>query len=299
MDARFYEIEDYKRLIQYLFDSRGKFANWTYSKAARFCGVQPTYFSNVLKDRADFNEDQVFLLCEYFALSEPESEYFQLCHSRQRSQYESRKLILQNQMREVAQKAQLRANRLGADLVSPTSEINEVLFFADPRHQLLLLSLGIEPKLERLPEIAKSLGLSDDNLDALLKVLIASGRIRLNGDSFIKEKVNQHLGADSVYLDLHQERLHQLCAERIRRLPRDQYRSLSATFSGSLKDKDTIYETVTRSMEKIRQLIKKSKNKHDAVFQVNLGAFTWFENPTSKDRGYSSVSMRKKSSQER
>lgn len=277
-----FDLRDYREFVLRVFALHGERQRWTYSKAAKFCGVQPTYFSNVLKGRADFSEDQVFLLCEYLKLDAIASEFLQLCHRYQRSQQKRRRDLLLAQLSALAERARSRAQRLAAEPVTLSSSSNDLLFYLDPRHQLLWLALGLEPRLENLHKVGQALGISAANTEQLLELLQSTGRIRTEKDKFVKARVQSHLGADSPLVGIHQEALRRLSLERMRALGRDEFQSLSATFTASKKDRVAIQEIMSTAMENLRRLIQLSTHKDDSLFQVHIDTFSWFERDALK-----------------
>ena len=68
LPASYYKTQDYRELIDFAFKEDIAGPKRTFASAASYCKVQPTYFSNVLKGRADFSEDQIYSLCEYLEL---------------------------------------------------------------------------------------------------------------------------------------------------------------------------------------------------------------------------------------
>ena len=61
----FFKAEKYRDLIAFCIDERKISGNFKQSHAAEAAGVQAAYFSNVLKNRAELNDDQLFALCDF------------------------------------------------------------------------------------------------------------------------------------------------------------------------------------------------------------------------------------------
>jgi uncharacterized protein (TIGR02147 family) len=276
----FFKTQDYRESIRVAFKAPGRGGTKpTFAAAARACLVQPTYFSNVLKGRADFSEDQIHSLCEFLALDETEAAYLKACHQWARSGLPERRRQLLARVTEQRQQALSPGARFQAAAVDPVRRDEEVSYYLDPMHHVLGMCLELVPEMARLPELRAALGLSESRAQSLLERLTASGRLQIEKGRFKRAPINFHLGAESPLLFAHQAALRQLSVERMRQLKRADFKAFSATFSAPQSLRPRIEEILTRALEEVRAVTQSAKASDDTVFQVNLDLFPWFIRP--------------------
>ena len=272
----YFETQEYRRLIEIAFKLKSKPQKKTFAAAAVHCRVQPTYFSNVIKGRADFNDDQIYSLSEYLGLSEMEENYLKACHQWARSGLKERRQFLQDKITSLREQALSPAHRFKAAKVEKLSSEEEMLFFLDPIHQVVMLALGIDRDAKVLEKIKSELSLSQSRLDSILENLVKLDRIKFEKNRYVKTSHNYHLGADSKILSLHQERLRSLSVERMRQLSRKDFKAFSVSLGASRKDRGAVEEILTEALERIRKVTTESTFEPDTVYQMNLDFFPWF-----------------------
>lgn len=272
----YFETQDYRKIIEIAFEEKSQQQKRTFAAAANYCQVQPTYFSNVIKGRADFNDDQIYSLCEYLGLNEMEEEYLKTCHQWARSGLRERKKLLQDKILQLREQALSPAHRFRAAKIEKLSSEEEMLLFLDPMHQVVMLCLGVAPDFKSAERIRAELSLSQVRFDSIVENLIKMGRLKLDKTRYVKTSENYHLGADSKILFQHQANMRQLSTEKMRQLARKDFKAFSVSFGASKKDKAAVDEILTKALEKIRKTTTESENEPDSIYQINLDFFAWF-----------------------
>jgi hypothetical protein len=276
VNVAFYKTQEYREVIASAFEGREGQKKRTFASAAAYCQVQPTYFSNVIKGRADFNDDQIFSLCEYLNLSVEEADFLKACHQWARSGLKERKKTLQARIQELRENALSPASRFKVPKIEKLRSEDEIIYFLDPMHQILAHCVEVSPETKNIEKIKSALSLSDDRTNTLLENLTKSGRLQIDKNKFVKAPLTYHLGADSKVLFQHQANLRQLSLERMRQLNRKDFKAFSVTFGGSKKEKAAIEEVLTGALEKIRKIVDDSDEKADTVYQINFDFLPWF-----------------------
>jgi transcriptional regulator with XRE-family HTH domain len=96
---------DYKLAIRDLVDSRKQLdKKWTYQRVAEVMGIQKSYLSQVLADRAELNADQLYLLIQELEIPSADGEYLQLLLDYARSSVKRRKDDLKDKIDSIQRK---------------------------------------------------------------------------------------------------------------------------------------------------------------------------------------------------
>ena len=74
---------------------------WTLQKFAEKSGIQPPYLTNVLKERAHLNPDQLFSLTQTIGFSADETDYCLLLLDWEKSAQAARKALLKEKIEKI------------------------------------------------------------------------------------------------------------------------------------------------------------------------------------------------------
>ncbi len=109
---------------------RGKLIDSTLTaqQAAEASGVQKSYLSKVLNERADLNADQLYLAGQFFQWTEEQMEYALLLLEFDRSTVQIRKKLLRGKIEQIQQKHA----EIKKVISAPSLSSNQELFYALP-----------------------------------------------------------------------------------------------------------------------------------------------------------------------
>jgi transcriptional regulator with XRE-family HTH domain len=71
---------------------------WTMAQLAEASGMQPSYVTNVLKGRGDFNSEQLFRVCERLDLDLEMTDFLTLLLELKKTTYPKRKTLLEKKL---------------------------------------------------------------------------------------------------------------------------------------------------------------------------------------------------------
>ncbi len=256
-----YNENDYRKIVLKLIGGKTgvKF------KLSHYMGCQPAYLTRVLKGQADFNQDQILSLAEFFQLDQDQSEYLLYVLLENRSAKASTKKLFKSKSAQIAEKGLQLKKQLNAD--SKLSEEFEAVYYSSWVYSALHIAL-LSPHFEE-KKISEHLGLKlQDTLNALNK-LETIGLIFKKNNRWHVTHTNTHLGSDSPWLSRHHMNWRIKMTEKMSRndLVGLHY---SSTACCSKEDKIIINQTLLTAIQKCRDIIKKSSNEVVFYYGVDL-----------------------------
>lgn len=269
-----YVENDYRKALELLIARRRQFEpKLTYSRLAEAARVQPTYFSNVLKGRADFNADQLFAIAEELRADPEERDYLALLLERARCQHRERGKQLDLRIAAVRQRKLEFAANVQAKPIEP-SAVEQAEYYLDPLLQLIHVYLTLPAYARDVRRIRTDLHLSEERFEQALRRLEQLGYAAINSDgSYRRLNQHRHLPQSSPICLPHQILMRLLSAEQLNRLPARKRKHVSVTFSCTPEVMEKIHEEFLRFLKKTEKLVGESKETD--VFQLNFDLFPW------------------------
>lgn len=246
--------------------------NGTLGSLAEAARIQPPYLTNVLKERAHLNTDQLFLICKAMGLSEDESHYLQLLLEADRTGLAERKKKLIEQIEEI-QKQQLKTNtRLKAKTIEVTDDsFNR--YYLNPDLQLIYAFLGVERFKNNLKLIAENLGLEREDLDKCIQELIQLGFLKSSSAGLEKVHPRIHLGSDSPVTKAQQQLLKMRGAQQLLRAPAERRYSFLVNFTADEPTREFIQREFIRYLQAVEERVGSAESQH--VYQMSFDLFPW------------------------
>lgn len=272
----FYRSLDYRTYIQNRIRS-GKNTNkkFTISRLAQAVGVESTYVTRVLKGKAQFNADQLFLVCEHLEFSEPDKAFLQLLLEYDRAYVPKRKKILLERIRAIQDEQKRSRKNLKASLVEADSPLAFQDYYLDPYVQIVHIFLTL-PECQSNPgQVKDALKLPVPRFQAILAVLNRLGLIVGTSLDAPITVLKDHLhvsDATNFYLP-NQLLLRALSQERILRLTSEERYAFAVTFSGAEGTKRMIQEEFMSFLKRIEPIVRSAEPRK--VFQINFDLFPW------------------------
>lgn len=271
-----YYFVDYRLVLKTLIEEqKNKNNKLNYSKLANDLGIQKTYISKVINGSAHLSTDQVYLIADYFSLSEEELDYFLLLLEYERSGVAIRKKKLlkkinyvQSQHRSI--KKHLKTNSIDP-LISPLGE-----FYLDPYVKVVHIFLSISFYQKNYLKIAEQLQISQTQLTKIVNTLEKSNIIQWVPASKSYKILSQDLllPKESPLCVAHQNLFRTISAQQILRLPIRDSLGMQITFSADDRTKNKIHERFLEFLKEMEILVKNATS--EKVYQFNFDLFPWF-----------------------
>jgi uncharacterized protein (TIGR02147 family) len=244
----------------------------TLSGLAQQCMMQASYLTNVLKERADLNSDQLYRLCELLGLDVDEADYMQLLLELKKTGYDKRRRDLDKKIDKI-QRSNLRAEKnISTPVITLKSEQAE-RYYLDPHIQIVHIYLSIPKAKKTLEDLAQKFSLSHKRMAEILKVLQDIGYIRKTAKAYELLVSGRHLPRESPLLRPHQQLLRLKSLEQILSLSDESVYSFSATISTSPETRSQLQNEFLKFLNAAEKLVKKSNP--EKLYQINFDLFPW------------------------
>lgn len=264
---------DYKLAIRDLVDSRKQLdKKWTYQRVAEVMGIQKSYLSQVLADRADLNADQLYLLIQELEIPSEDSEYLQLLLDYARSSVKKRKDDLKEkidsiQRKKLVSESFLKVQSIAGDTTS-TSD-----YYLDSYNQLIHICLSHKDFKADPLLMSTRLGLKKERLSEILLELQKIGIIETSGKEIKVLKKNLHLSKDSKLFKSWGVQMRQMALHRSLQLAPGESYNFSVIFSCTEKVKTKLQEKFFKFISEAQEDVGHSDPQH--VYQMNFDLLRW------------------------
>lgn len=245
---------------------------WTQQRLAEKAGLQSSYLTHVLKERAHLNTDQLYAVASLLGCDDDESNYLATLLEWERSGLPARRNKLKAQI-ELAKKRQLdTANQLKKQVLNPSAE-EESRFFLNPYYKLINAFLAVDRYARNPDRIAQALFLKKAQVDGWLKDLVQMGFVSKQNGQFIKQKRNFHLAKDSPFCLPHQTLQNQAVNRHLSSLPEDEKYEFQVTLSADPATRDHIQQEFNLFLKKVEALVKEAPSQE--IYGLNFQLFRW------------------------
>lgn len=253
-------------------EQRTAVSGWTLSKLAEQSQMQPSYLTNVLKGRCDFNSDQLYRVCENLEFKVDEIEYLLLLLESKRTTYKNRKRQLEKKIEQVRSQ-QLRSEKyLKTKPVELSAEQLEQ-YYLNPYIPLVHIYLGFVSGPVNAETLAKNFLTTKEQMTGVLKVLEEIKYIRRKGTSYEVLVEGQHLPRESHILRPHHLMMRMKSLDQIQRMSAEQSYSFSATISTMPEVRTKIQSEFLKFLKAAEKLVK--DHPSEKMYQINFDLFPW------------------------
>ena len=244
----------------------------TLAQLATTCGMQASYVTNVLKNRAQFNSDQLYRVAETLKFRPEEIDFLLMLLEYERTSYGPRKTRLEARLKEV------RVMQLNAQtyITTPVNELQPQdleRYYLDPLVQLIHVYLGSVDGKTSSQELATRFGISRSHASEVLTFLKESGFIEILSDSIRVIKRGRHLERGSALRKPHHALMRIKSIEQMQRLPPDSAYSFSATIATAPEIGLQIRAGFLKYLKKVEKLVR--ENETGPLLQMNFDLFPW------------------------
>jgi len=227
---------------------------------------QKAYVSQVLNADKDFSLEQAEGANAFLGHSKLESTYFLLLVQLARAGTEGLKQHVQDQLKEVRVRALDLRNRI--EIQNTLSPEHQMTYYSDPYYAIVHVALTI-PELQTPSSLGKRLGVTEARLAEILEFLSTTGLVEKQGQKYKVGQTRIHLGHDSKMILAHHRNW------RLKTI--DNFSLLKATdlhysslVSISQKDFEQLRETLTRTIDRVRKVVRASPEEDLIVFNLDL-----------------------------
>lgn len=242
------------------------------SALAQTCQMQPSYVTNVLKGRADFNTDQLARICDQLEIGIEEGDYLALLLELKKTNFDKRRLQLETKIKE------LRARHLRAEKSITTKSV-ELLpdqlnkYYLDPFIQLIHIFLGSYKKHVTVDLLAQKFSLPKNHVANILQTLEEIHYIKRIGNQIKVLVEGRHLPRESALLKPHHALMRIKSIDQMQRLSSDQSYSFSATISTEPEVKTLIQAEFLKFLKVAEKLVRSRDS--EKLYQINFDLFPW------------------------
>lgn len=180
MPLSLFSESDYRVYIEKKLKTE-EFGRGSKAKLAEALGCQPSFISQVLKEKNSFSLEQGFKLNEFFKHSDLEKDYFMTLLELGRAGSYELKTYYETKRTELQKKAELVENRIK---YNELSELDTMAYFSNWNNVLIRQLLNI-PEFNTKSKIKEKLRLDKDEVEKCLNFLTEKKLILKEGNHFI------------------------------------------------------------------------------------------------------------------
>jgi uncharacterized protein (TIGR02147 family) len=268
-----YQIWEYRLIIKDLVaQAKKEKAGWTQNKIASLAGIQSSFFTNVLKEKAHLSLDQLEALGAALKWDHPTTDYLGLLLEWERSANPKRRERLSARIKIIQKEQQRKTTPLKKEMVTHKIE-EETKFFLSPKHFLVNSFLGI-PKYAQSPSlIGKCLPITSGAIEGIIRDLIKIGAVARGAKGLEKIRRNFHLPSDSPLCEPHQALMQNYTDLHLRSLPETEKSSFRITFSSDPDTKKAIYLEFQKFLKAVEPLVKAAPAEE--LYGLAFDLFLW------------------------
>lgn len=196
----FYDYSSYKRL---LIDIMKMEVNHGYGQASRLAKalkVHSSLVSQILNGSKDFSPEQAINVAKFFSFTSKETEFFVLLLLFEKAGTAELRAFYQRQLESFRKSQQKIINR-----ISGVTEIDDAalaFYYSDWSYMAVWLACSIDG-LQSVKDIAKRLGMAQEETERILDFLVQMGICRLTKNGFEPTITKTHLPANSPLVQRH------------------------------------------------------------------------------------------------
>jgi uncharacterized protein (TIGR02147 family) len=261
-----FDFENYKIYVDETLNIRAQTERGPKSKLAEAMGCRPAYLSQVLNGPQELSPEQGQAANRFFGHTLPESRYFLnlILYSRAGTvdlrDYYKDELKKQKEDRLVL-KNRVKANRTLA-------EADQARYYSSWYFAAIHVLISLE-KIKSKEQIADGLGLPLSTVNEALEFLIEIGLIKQKGSTFAQGETSLYLDSKSPFITKHHTNWRMKAIQALDQKDRQRL-NYSGVITCSEKDAEKIQEVMIQTVQKVREIVKESKDETLLVYALDL-----------------------------
>jgi uncharacterized protein (TIGR02147 family) len=263
-----FEFSSYKKYVRKRIEELPKRGYGQLKKMAEYLGVTTTFVSQVFSSDKSLSLEQGAQVCEFFGLTELETEYFLKLILLERAGSEKLKTVLKNEIAKIKVQAQKISSRL--DVKKVLQEEERAIFYSDWYYSAIRLLIGI-PEYQSIDSISSRLGLPRKVVIETINFLLQTNLIIRDENGLHVGPSRTHLDADSPFIKMHHTNWRHQALEHIKQ-PYPQKLHYSAPMTIGKSEVHVIRGMLVKMIEDIGKVIDPAPNEE--LMCLNLD---WFK----------------------
>ena len=245
---------------------------WSTALLAEKIRVQPSYLTNVIKERAHFSADQIHAIAFELGLSDDETQYLDLLMQWERAEFKSRKKSLHEQVQE------LRHKHIHADqqLLAPETALSDAdkeRYYLDPNIELIHLYLGVKGVPSEIGEIAQAWGLRSEYVVNIIAFLEKRGLIERVKKTWKVKPVHQMLSHESPLCKPQQILKRLRALDVLQRMQPERVYSFNGTLTMSEETRMQVQARFIEFLKECEELVLASPS--EGIYNLQFDLFPW------------------------
>jgi uncharacterized protein (TIGR02147 family) len=232
-----------------------------------FLGIHPTLLSQILSGSRTFTEEQVFLLGEYFGLTDLENDYISTLHQLENCQSKIFKAKLVRKKDELKRKSLNLSERVERD--KTLTEEEKSVFYSSWHYSAVRMLTSLEDGITK-DEIAERLDLERKKVAEILDFLTKLGLCKFEKGRFHLGVSRTHVEKSSPYYRQHHINWRLKSIQGLDS-PKDEDLTFTSPTSISREDFELLREQMVKLIQDFYTTVKDSKAEE--VYCFNLDFF--------------------------
>jgi uncharacterized protein (TIGR02147 family) len=259
------KIENYRAFIREYLQKRSPNGRGEIAKLALFIGVHPTFVSQVLTGKREFNLEQSFSTAEFLDLTETETKYFLLLLQKERAGTQALKGYFKKEL-EILKKSLLEIpNRLNEH--RNLSETEKAIFYSSWIYSAIRLFCSVE-RGKKLEEIVEHFAINRKRAIHILDFLCEKNLCVKNGDRYLMGSQHTHIAIDSPFAIRHHMNW-RTKALQLHETRTEEELVFTAPMSVSVKDFNVIREKLIECFKDVVEVAKASEAEDVAFLNID------------------------------
>lgn len=257
----------YKTFLEDVLKAESKKRAGGRARLAKATGCQGAYVSQVLGGPAHFSLEQGDRINRYLGHSKDEALFFLALIQFERAGTQSLKEIFRSQLREITERNLSLRNRL--EYKKTLTEQDQAIYYSSWIYAAIHVLVSI-PGLNTEHELAQHLNLPIGRIKEVLAFLASRGLLVETGDTYKQGATSVHLGSNSPFVRQHHMNLRHQAIRSLDFAKAADELHYSSFATLAREDAMRIRALLTESIEKVRSVIKNSKEEVGYCYAVDL-----------------------------
>lgn len=269
---------DYRKIIQRLVHERKQRGEaLTLGGLARAANMQKAHMTNVLKERASFQADQMFLVCRHLSLSADESTYLMLLLEQERSAVKERKQALAVELERLHKRhLQTESHLDPAKSAGESLDITFPDYYLDPIHQIVHIAISVDALSRNIETFARALGISTVRLNQVLSELQRHGLIEKKRDRYVNVRRHLHLKKSSPIYRAWRQMLGSMALSSPTE-SREEHFGFTAVFSADEATRKKMHGKILEVIKSFEKDVESAPAR--GVYQLSIDLLPWVKPP--------------------
>lgn len=269
-----FDETDFRQIVTSLVkEARGKGLPMTFERLAKAARVQKAHITNVLKGRAFFQTDQLYLICKELKLSQQETRYLLLLLDHERSVVNERKAELSQEIEQMQRDHLQTEKYLQAEVEDAPLEKIFPRYYLEPVHQIIHIALSVERFAQNPKLLEPILGVSHDRIVSVLEALESHGVIAQKSGRWTTLRKQVHLKRNSDLYPAWKMQMQNLGQARNQLGISEKSYGFAVVFSADEKARKRIQTKLLELITEIEPLVVKAPAQN--VYQLSLDLLPW------------------------